>query len=108
MIVNLKDTTQKNHEQDWLKTNLAKFSCDDAGPEEPRDGVAQLIMSELTPLVAAHHGAFFMMDGEGNGPILKLIVDATRYRRAQERRQPLPAGRGPDRAVRAREEDASC
>ena len=40
MIVNLKETTQKNTEQDWLKTNLAKFSEHDAGPEEPRDGVA--------------------------------------------------------------------
>jgi signal transduction histidine kinase len=29
-------------------------------------------MSELTPLVSAHHGAFFMMDWEGTGPILKL------------------------------------
>jgi methyl-accepting chemotaxis protein len=26
MIVHLKDTTLKNSEQDWLKTNLAKFS----------------------------------------------------------------------------------
>ena len=34
--------------------------------------VSRLIMSELTPLVVAHHGAFFMMDREGNGPILKL------------------------------------
>ena len=30
--------------------------------------VSRLIMSELTPLVSAHHGAFFMMDWEGNGP----------------------------------------
>ena len=38
MIRNLKDTTQKNTEQDWLKTNLAKFSPDAAGPEGPGDG----------------------------------------------------------------------
>ena len=36
MIANLKDTTQKNTEQDWLKTNLAKFSEHDAGPAEHR------------------------------------------------------------------------
>ena len=71
MIVNLKETTQKNTEQDWLKTNLAKFSSDDAGPEEPRDRVA-MIMSQLTPLVSAHHGAFFMVDSEEQAPILKL------------------------------------
>jgi signal transduction histidine kinase len=34
--------------------------------------VSRLIMSELTPLVSAHHGGFFMMDWEGQGPILKL------------------------------------
>ena len=38
MIRNLKDTTQKNTEQDWLKTNLAKFSPDAAGPEGPGGG----------------------------------------------------------------------
>ena len=40
MIGNLKDTTQKNQEQDWLKTNLAKFSGHDAGPAEHRLGRA--------------------------------------------------------------------
>ena len=38
MIVNLRETTQKNTEQDWLKTNLAQVLGDDAGAEEPRDG----------------------------------------------------------------------
>ena len=37
MIANLRETTQKNREQDWLKTNLAKFSRHDAGAEEPRE-----------------------------------------------------------------------
>ena len=36
MIANLRDTTQTNKEQDWLKTNLAKFSQHDAGPAQPR------------------------------------------------------------------------
>ena len=52
MIANLKDTTQKNKEQDWLKTNLAQVLGHDAGPAKHRVAVAQLIMSELTPLVA--------------------------------------------------------
>ena len=38
MIRNLRDTTRKNTEQDWLKTNLAKFSRLLAGPEGPGDG----------------------------------------------------------------------
>src|SRR5437763_198529 len=71
MIVNLRDTTQKNQEQDWLKTNLAKFSSMMRG-QKNLDTVSRLIMSELTPLVSAHHGAFFMMEQEGNSPVLKL------------------------------------
>ena len=103
MIVNLRETTQKNTEQDWLKTNLAKFSSMMQG-QKNLETVSRLIMSELTPLVSAHHGAFFMMDWEGDGPILKL-TSTLRVPRAQERRQPLPAGRGAGRPVRAREED---
>ena len=71
MIVNLKETTQKNTEQDWLKTNLAKFSSMMQG-QKNLDTVARLIMSQLTPLVSAHHGAFFMMDNEAGVPMLKL------------------------------------
>src|SRR5205823_1967676 len=52
MIANLKDTTEKNSEQDWLKTNLAKFSGMMQG-QRNTVSVAQLIISELTPLVGA-------------------------------------------------------
>src|SRR5262245_30996675 len=65
MIVNLKETTQKNAEQDWLKTNLAKFSSRMQGQKDLQT-VSQLIMSELTPLVSAHYGAFYIMDTEAN------------------------------------------
>ncbi|HZS35538.1 MAG TPA: response regulator, partial [Polyangia bacterium] len=71
MIVNLKETTQKNTEQDWLKTNLAKFSSMMQG-QKNLETVSRLIMSQLTPLVGAHHGAFFMLDFEGAQAILKL------------------------------------
>src|SRR5450432_592836 len=50
MIGNLKDTTHQNQEQDWLKTNVAKFSGMMQG-QRSIESVAQLIMSELTPLV---------------------------------------------------------
>src|SRR5438876_392889 len=73
MIVNLRETTQKNQEQDWLKTNLAKFSSMMQG-QKNLDTVSRLIMSQLTPLVSAHHGAFFMMDQESEGPVLKLVA----------------------------------
>nr|WP_236069304.1 HAMP domain-containing protein [Citreicoccus inhibens] len=71
MIVNLRETTQKNQEQDWLKTNLAKFSGMMQG-QKSLDAVSRLIMSELTPLVSAHHGAFFLVDKDGGQPTLKL------------------------------------
>ena len=71
MIVNLKETTQKNTEQDWLKTNLAKFSSTMQG-QKGLETVSQMIMSRLTPLVSAQHGAFFIMENEPMGPVLKL------------------------------------
>jgi signal transduction histidine kinase/HAMP domain-containing protein/ActR/RegA family two-component response regulator len=61
MINNLKDTTHANHEQDWLKTNLAKFSQMMQG-QRSWEELAHLIMSELTPLVSAQHGSFYMLE----------------------------------------------
>ncbi|WP_326720315.1 MULTISPECIES: HAMP domain-containing protein [unclassified Streptomyces] len=59
MIANLRDTTIANKEQDWLKGNLARISALMQGRRD-LDDVASLIMSELTPVVAAQHGAFFL------------------------------------------------
>src|SRR5207237_365707 len=73
MISNLKDTTQKNNEQDWLKTNLAKFSGMMQG-QRSISSVAQMIMSELTPLVSAQHGTFFMAESEKDEPVLRLVA----------------------------------
>jgi CheY-like chemotaxis protein/HAMP domain-containing protein len=67
MIGNLRETTERNQEQDWLKTNLAKFSRMMQGQRD-LESVSRLIMSELTPLVSAHHGAFYIKDDEGNLP----------------------------------------
>ncbi|HEV2016742.1 MAG TPA: response regulator [Gemmatimonadaceae bacterium] len=73
MIANLKTTTEKNNEQDWLKTNLAKFSNMMQGQKD-LEAVSKLIMSELTPLVSAHHGTFYIMEDDNNTPVLKLIA----------------------------------
>jgi HAMP domain-containing protein/CheY-like chemotaxis protein/signal transduction histidine kinase len=73
MIANLKETTERNQEQDWLKTNLAKFSRMMQGQKD-LESVSRLIMSELTPLVSAHHGAFFIMDQDAGMPTLRLIA----------------------------------
>src|SRR6187401_491181 len=60
MIRNLKDTTIKNSEQDWLKTNLAKFTRMLQGQKEMLT-VGKLILSELAPVVGAQHGVFYVM-----------------------------------------------
>src|SRR4029079_11905440 len=72
MIVTLKETTQKNIEQDWLKTNLAKFSRMLQGQRDLQT-VAQNIMSELTPLVSAQHAVFYINDSEDGQTLLKLL-----------------------------------
>ena len=66
MIRNLRDTTRKNMEQDWLKTNLAKFSRMLQGQRD-LGAVSQLILSDLAPLVTAHHGVFYVVEAVGRG-----------------------------------------
>ncbi len=75
MIRNLKDTTLKNAEQDWLKTNLAKFSRMLQGQKDLLT-VGRLILSELAPVVSAQQGVFYIMDqsGKENEPVLKLLA----------------------------------
>jgi signal transduction histidine kinase/CheY-like chemotaxis protein/HAMP domain-containing protein len=59
MVANLRETTRANREQDWLNTNLARLSSLMQGHRDPLE-VARLIMSELTPLVSAQYGAFYL------------------------------------------------
>ncbi len=61
MIRNLKDTTLKNSEQDWLKTNLAKFSRMLQGQKDLLT-VGRLILSELAPVVNAQQAMFYLLD----------------------------------------------
>ena len=74
-----RDDTRQQPEQDWLNSNLARFTGMMQG-ERDLETVSRLIMSELTPLVGAQHGAFFLMespDGEGDDFELRLHRDAT-------------------------------
>ncbi len=73
MIRNLKDTTLRNEEQDWLKTNLAKFSRMLQGQRDLLT-VGKLILSELAPVVSAQHGLFYIMDNSGQEPELRLLA----------------------------------
>src|SRR5437763_14880061 len=73
MIENLAATTRANQEQDWLNSNLARFTGMLQGLRD-LETVSRLIMSELTPLVDAQHGAFFMREGEDADSLLRLIA----------------------------------
>ncbi|MBA3739207.1 MAG: HAMP domain-containing protein, partial [Actinobacteria bacterium] len=61
MIGNLRETTERNAAQDWLNSNLARFSGMLQGRRDQKT-VARLLMSEVTPLVAAHHGTFYVAE----------------------------------------------
>ncbi|PLZ74680.1 HAMP domain-containing protein, partial [Fischerella thermalis] len=72
MIANLRETTQKNTEQDWLKTNLAKFTRMLQGQRD-LETVSKLILRELAPLVGAAHGVFYIMENTDNSQYFKLL-----------------------------------
>ncbi len=75
MIANLKGTTLRNHEQDWLKSNLAKFAQMLQG-ERDRNAVANKVLSELAVLVNARFGAFYILEQPeaSDEAVLRLIA----------------------------------
>src|SRR5262249_54736320 len=76
MIRNLRETTSRNNEQNWLKTNLAKFSRMLQGQRDLL-AVARMILSELAPVVSAQQGVFYIIDnveGDSSEPELKLLA----------------------------------
>ncbi|MEH2625889.1 HAMP domain-containing protein/CheY-like chemotaxis protein/signal transduction histidine kinase [Bradyrhizobium sp. AZCC 1719] len=71
MIGNLRLTTQVNTEQDWLKTNLARFTNMLQGQRE-LSTVGRLLLTELAPLVNAHMGAIYQLEN-AETPQLRLL-----------------------------------
>ena len=63
MIDNLRLTTERNTEQDWLKTNLAQFTNMLQGQRD-LSTVGRLMLSELTPLVGAHQGIIYQLESD--------------------------------------------
>jgi HAMP domain-containing protein/CheY-like chemotaxis protein/signal transduction histidine kinase len=72
MILNLKETTHKNTEQDWLKTNLARFNRMLQGQRDMKT-VAQMVLSELAPLVEAQQGVFYVNASDNGQPVMRLL-----------------------------------
>jgi HAMP domain-containing protein/CheY-like chemotaxis protein/signal transduction histidine kinase len=77
MIDNLRLTTDRNNEQDWLKTNLARFTGMLQGQRDLTT-VGQMLLSELAPLVNAQQGVIYQMEeGErGNMVLLSVFADS--------------------------------
>ena len=103
MIRNLRETTRQNTEQDWLKTNLERFTRMLQGQRDLAT-VSSMILSELAPLVSAQHGVFYTLasheDGRRAGAALPGRL---RLQGAQAARERVPPRRGPRRPVRAGE-----
>jgi CheY-like chemotaxis protein/signal transduction histidine kinase/HAMP domain-containing protein len=75
MIDNLRLTTDRNTEQDWLKTNLARFTNMLQGQRDLAT-VGRMLLSELAPLVEAQNGVIYLVDTEATSDqpaILKLL-----------------------------------
>src|SRR5204862_6610195 len=73
MIRNLRETTDKSAAQDWLKTNIAKFTRLLQGQRDPL-AVSRLILSELAPLVSVQHGVFYINESQNGEPELRLLA----------------------------------
>ena len=93
MIRNLKDTTEKNTEQDWLKTNIARFTRMLQGQRDPMT-VSKMILSELAPLVNAEHGVFYSMIGPNGQPTHLAFQAGYAYRQRKNLPKEFHLGEG--------------
>jgi len=75
MIDNLRLTTDRNTEQDWLKTNLARFTGMLQGQRDLAT-VGRMLLSELAPLVSAQQGVIYQMGGEESTEMVLLSAFA--------------------------------
>ena len=90
MIDNLRVTTERNQEQDWLKTNLAKFTGMLQGQRDLFT-VGRMLLSELAPLVEAQQGTIYQMETDENGRTLRLLAG---YATPEEQSQRIGLGEG--------------
>ena len=84
MIDNLRLTTDRNTEQDWLKTNLARFTNMLQGQRDLAT-VGRLLLSELTPLVNAQLGVIYQVESEENPQPPAAVVLCGRRRKPASR-----------------------
>jgi HAMP domain-containing protein/signal transduction histidine kinase/DNA-binding response OmpR family regulator len=80
MIDNLRLTTDHNTEQDWLKTNLARFTNMLQGQRDLAT-VGRMLLSELAPLVNSHNGVIYLAEGDTGVKLLAAFADDTEANR---------------------------
>ena len=91
MISNLRVTTESNQEQDWLKTNLAKFTRMLQGQRDLFT-VGKMLLSELAPLIEARQGTIYQMETDADAkPMLRLLAGYAQRSGQPER---IPVGEG--------------
>ncbi|SDK61866.1 HAMP domain-containing protein [Paracoccus chinensis] len=73
MIANLRDTTEVNREQDWLKTNLTRFTRLVQGQRD-METVSNVLLSGLAPLINVQHGAIWLAAEDEDGPVFELAA----------------------------------
>ena len=94
MIRNLRETTHTNTEQDWLKSNLARFTRQLQG-HKSLVAVSKMVMSELCPQINAQHGAFFLSTFGPDNQIEKLSMIASyAFRERKNLSQVFEPGQG--------------
>ncbi len=71
MIGNLRLTTDRNTEQDWLKTNLARLTNMLQGQRD-LSNVGRMLLSELAPLVGAQQGVIYQMASDAAPQLVRL------------------------------------
>ena len=73
MIRNLRETTRRNQDIDWLKTNIAAFARMLQGQRDLRN-VGRLILTELAPLVGIQRGVIYLANLDPEDPRLTLLA----------------------------------
>jgi HAMP domain-containing protein/signal transduction histidine kinase/CheY-like chemotaxis protein len=94
MITNLRETTLRNQEQDWLKSNLAKFTQMLQGQKDLHT-VTRRILSELAQVVNAHYGAFYILQqGEETNESKLRLFESYAYKEEQHIPKEFAIGEG--------------
>jgi HAMP domain-containing protein/CheY-like chemotaxis protein/putative methionine-R-sulfoxide reductase with GAF domain len=91
MIDNLRLTTDRNTEQDWLKTNLARFTGMLQGQRDLAT-VGRMLLSELAPLVNAQQGVIYQMETEESAGMVLLSAFADDGEKGHLRRLSIGEG----------------